>query len=270
VLLRSLRCLTLLACALGVGSLWGAQRESGPPAASSKPEAPARPQESNVPFVSTPAEESSAARDPEEQRAIERLKKDGGFVRGTADPGFHIFITGKTDRDSLKQLAAIPHLRWLYLSGDWITDDCLPQLRRLAPLRFLGLATPNVGDQGIQEIAGLSHLELLTLRGLKVTDDGLAPLARLSELSSLEITECPHVHGARLRDLAAMPKLTEVFLEDNALDEKELSQLRGCAALYRLVISDGHLTDAALPSLRGLSPSVKSIQLHNTRHSAWS
>jgi thiol-disulfide isomerase/thioredoxin len=197
---------------------------------------------------------ASSARGDDERDAIAKLNAAGATAGGEAASGFKVSIGPTAAPEAYAQLAKVPHLRWLILEGNWVTDAHLKELPRFnRALEILDLKAPNVGDAGVRSIAELTEVFLLLLHNLKVTDEGLAPLARLKKLANLELSECKGVHGAGLKHLRALPRFSTLQFRRSGLRDAELAHLHDLRHLRLLTIQEEQITDAAVPHLKGFA-----------------
>ncbi len=86
---------------------------------------------------------------------------------------------------SLAILAALKNISALHLENTPITDAGLPHLGSLEKLTYLNLFGTAVTDAGLKHLAGLSHLKSLYLAGTKVTTQGVSELKQ--QLPKVEI-----------------------------------------------------------------------------------
>jgi hypothetical protein len=185
-----------------------------------------------------------------EQQALENLKRAGAGVNSESF-GVQVFLSQKPSAALWEWLSQVPHLRRLYLLGDWVTDAELRQVARLSSVELLYLSAPHVGDEGLALITQLPNLEFLTLRKLTITDDGLAQLSRATRLTSLELIGCPRITGAGLQYLENLP-LTELFLEGRGLRDAGLAHLAQLPRLHRIEIRSEQISDLAAEHLKAL------------------
>jgi thiol-disulfide isomerase/thioredoxin len=191
--------------------------------------------------------------DSEEQQAVASLKKSGAVVSGGVEQGFHVAIGPKSGPRVIDDLAKLPHLRWLELDANWLTDAHIGKLRPLSKIEIVDLTAPRAGDRALEHIAAWPQVFSLTVDRLKLTDDGLAPLARLKKLASLAIRNSPRVQGAGMKYLRALPRLGWLEFQRTGLRDAELKRLLDMRALYRVILNDEHVTDAAVTTLKELA-----------------
>lgn len=106
-----------------------------------------------------------------------------------------------------------------------IDDAAIDAIATLPHLRFLFVQAEGLSDQGIVRFAEASQLDRLTLGSSAVTDSGLAQLSQLKRLSCLTIV-APRVTDAGLKLLEGMPSLTNVQLISTDVTAEGVDQLR--------------------------------------------
>jgi hypothetical protein len=111
------------------------------------------------------------------------------------------------------------------IDADRIDQEAVAAIATLPHLRFLNLRAEGLSDQGIALFSGGTELDRLTFRSAAVTDAGLAQLADLKGLSYLSIV-APQVTDAGLILLEEMPNLTFVQLISTGVTAEGVEQLR--------------------------------------------
>ncbi len=94
-------------------------------------------------------------------------------------------VGDKVPTEALRQLARIPSIQELNLSGVQLSDQDLASLAALKNLTELHLENTSITDAGLPHLAKLENLTYLNLFGTAVTDGGLKNLAVLKHLQSL-------------------------------------------------------------------------------------
>jgi len=170
-------------------------------------------------------------------------------------------IFGQVSDNDLNQLAALPQLDYLDLSGAAVRPDrgawfdssdyrheyplCLPRLKRLdAPgtvlqgadlagctgLHELDLSRTVVDRASASALGKLTALRILTLRGSTLDDDGLRELAGLTSLTTLDISDT-RVTDAGIQHLHALRSLQTLWIADTAITDAGFVALDGCPKL---------------------------------------
>lgn len=124
------------------------------------------------------------------------------------------------------KLASLPKLRTLNIGYTKVTDLCLEHLAATG-VKELMLYNTDVGDAGllkVAELGGLQQLTKLDLRGCKVTDNGIKALKALPELFALDING--PITDAAVDDLAAIPKLTVLYIEKSSITALGIARLK--------------------------------------------
>ncbi len=145
----------------------------------------------------------------------------------------------------LQQLARLPKLRELNLSGCSFTDRGLEIFRQLPELRRFELHWhKDVSDTGLAHLAACQHLERVDLMGSPAGDGTLAALVGKRNLRHLKT-------GTRTTD-AALPLLHEYPIFKMWHGGEERHSLMSAESELNHLMIDGPFTDAGLTHLRGL------------------
>lgn len=179
-----------------------------------------------------------------EQLVCAKLNHDIGYITtAEAETVTELDLSGVGIED-FSELAKLPNLRSLDLSGNSYTHIVLPQGLKLESL--------DISGNRIKDLSFLSSLS--TLKSLNAENNLIKDLSPLSSLHSLTALQ---LDGNLIRDLspvASLLKLEQLSLSDNKLmDISALSQL---TALKSLDLSNNQISDitplntlAALESL---------------------
>jgi len=115
---------------------------------------------------------------------------------------------GDNQISDLKPVASLTNLTDLYLSDNQISD--LKPISGLMNLTVLGLSRNQISD--LKPVASLTNLTYLDLSGNQISD--LKPISGLKNLTSLGLRGI-HISDLKLKPLAGLTKLTELYLIDN-------------------------------------------------------
>jgi hypothetical protein len=91
-----------------------------------------------------------------------------------------------SDND-LRPFHALPHVRWIKIIDQPITDAGMQHLAGLSELTMLELARTKVTDAGLRDLSGLHQLDFLGLSRTGITDGSLRILKTLDELQYLDL-----------------------------------------------------------------------------------
>lgn len=141
---------------------------------------------------------------PEEAQAAEQA-----WFKKLLGPGFY----GRVNcifgyplvRCGLEDLAALPELQQLELTGTRVDAAGLARLRSLPNLWILNLCGTNVTDTDLEQISELPCLEWLNLTNTGITDKGLERLKSLSHLRLLHLTNTRVTENGVKRLQSALP-----------------------------------------------------------------
>ena len=107
----------------------------------------------------------------------------------------------------LARIAGLEHVTSLQLGGSKaLTDDGVRQLARMPQLRHLDLSGTQITDRGLEVLRALPALESLSLSWTRVTDAGCAHLARCEGLQHVDLSATSTGDGA-IQALTGKPML---------------------------------------------------------------
>jgi WD40 repeat protein len=150
----------------------------------------------------------------------------------------------------LRHFEGLTKLRVLDLSETTVKGAGMSHLRRLTNLRRLVISHTPFTDVGMGSLGELTQLEQLDLRWTKVTAAGLGRIKALKGLRELNLDGIATDEG--LRQVAALSRLRELWVNRSAVTDKGLAHLKGLARLSRLDVAVTRATDAGLAQLAGL------------------
>ncbi len=111
------------------------------------------------------------------------------------------------------------------INAECVDETAVAAIASLPHLKFLLLRAQGMSDQGIVQFAAMKELDQLTFQSSTVTDAGLGQLTGIKRLSYLSII-APEVTDTGLILLAEMPNLTFVELISTAVTAEGVDQLR--------------------------------------------
>ena len=157
------------------------------------------------------------------------------------DPG-----AGQLTRVGYSQIARLPDLQDLWISGTSSSDGFLPYLGGLTQLRGLMIPEAHPTNSDLSQMADLTNLEGVAFDASQLPDAGFAVVAKWKRLVSLSVTNCQVSDLSPLND---HPDLEVIVLTRPDLAEPNqtplsLEPFRHCPELRQLVMS-GFLLDAS-------------------------
>jgi hypothetical protein len=163
--------------------------------------------------------------------------------------------------DILREIAAIPQLRWLHAQDIASGDDGFAALGRSVTLETLGARFCHaVSDRGVAALAGLPRLESLNIGGRRLTDAAFAPFAghtALVDLSPPLSADGAFAHIARIPNLERLMNMYNRSTTDAAT-----RHLEGHESLKWYGAYGTQITDESLGVLSRL-PSLEHVELDN-------
>ncbi|MEZ6061749.1 MAG: protein kinase [Planctomycetaceae bacterium] len=126
--------------------------------------------------------------------------------------------------DGILELAKLPKLQQLVISGDDITDAGLAGFAGNRTLEWLDISHTPVTDDGLRSLSDVRFLSTLDIGGTAVTDAGLAHLVSLTHLQTLCVDETRVTgNGLRLFDNHSLKRLQ---LSGDRIDDATVAHLR--------------------------------------------
>jgi hypothetical protein len=191
-----------------------------------------------------------ARADEEEDRAIEAIRKSGGYVALQNPPRGVRFLV-KTDVDAvMRELKHLKHLNMvIFQPGTPVTDEQLKGLAVVKGLTFLDVSSPHVTDKGLETVARHQGLEVLKISCKNTTYTGLKALAGLPKLRLLMYG----FQGTRagFHDARGFPRLEQLFTS-GMLTAEDLRGIGRITTLKELRLSRSTISDAGVNELTGL------------------
>jgi Leucine-rich repeat (LRR) protein len=153
--------------------------------------------------------------------------------------------------DDLPPLERFNHgrpLRWLHISGDCVTDETLPDLRKFPALDTLNLQNTRVTDATARRLAGMPNLTSIDFGGTSVTAAALDVLAALAGLEELAIDNTK-LHGEQLGQLRRLANLKRLTVGGRSFGAEGFEALAALPQVYGLTIRDPEFPPGELRSL---------------------
>lgn len=160
-----------------------------------------------------------------------------------------------------KQVEANPNAESLDLQYIEITDDAMAYVGKLKRLKTLNLQYTRVSDDGLKYLIDLP-IEYLNLLETSVTDKGMKYLGQMKNLNQLFL-HSTHVTDAGLADLKGLPLGDLSLANTNVTDKGVPSLLPFRKSLWKLDLSDTHVTNACIPTLSQME-ALDTLQLGGT------
>lgn len=160
-------------------------------------------------------------------------------------------------------LAMMPMLNSLSLKDTSITDTGVELLCRSRSLRHISLAGTQITDASLQALASMKSLESISLYGTSVSDPGIDYLSKSSSLKSLELTSTK-ITSEGIASLAAIPNLETIGLYE--ITDGDLEAISRCKKLkslkcqgFKYVTDEGLASISKIESLQKFSLSYSEI-----------
>ncbi|MCE9555260.1 MAG: hypothetical protein K8T91_18065 [Planctomycetes bacterium] len=161
-------------------------------------------------------------------------------------------VGGLINDASLRQLPVLPELQSLDLSHSDVTSAGLDLLSRQPRLTALHLMHQEISAAGIESIAKLPELKCLLLQGARIDAKALAPLAKAPKLTTLNLSGCSAIDDEALKHIGKIHTLTTLYLNNTAITDAGLLELRGLDNLSSLSILAPRVTSRAVGRLKAM------------------
>lgn len=135
----------------------------------------------------------------------------------------------------------------LNLSNTRVGDAVLEQVARMKKLHELDLNHTRISDAGIKHLTTCTELSAILIRGTQITDESLRELSRIPSLKRI-IADRTAVTVAGLKLLKPL-SLTQLSLDDTALDDEACGVLGGYETLESLHLQGTQITGVGLSKL---------------------
>jgi internalin A len=164
--------------------------------------------------------------------------------------------TKVTDR-GIAMLPRLKKLRFLNADAIAITDIAMASIGRLTLLEHLNLSDTGIGDAGLRELGDLHSLQGLYLDGTKITDRGAAEIAHIPSLLYLGIGNS-RITDAAMAALAPLTRLKRLdLLKAKQITDAGLASLARLPALEQLDCAETKVTPEGVVALLKSRPSLK-------------
>lgn len=147
----------------------------------------------------------------------------------------------------------------IVMKGDQFHDGHLDHLPNVASLE---IKSAEITDAGLQKLRRIRSLTTCWLHCPKVTDAGIASLAALPALSEVFLNDCPEVTDRGLLELKRAQRL--VLFGSNFTDQT-LTVLKAFPNLQQLTLRSDLLTDDGVGALTDL-PRLNTLDLSHCHH----
>lgn len=157
--------------------------------------------------------------------------------------------------DGLRELAKLPQLKKLAVSGQDITvdDKAIGFIVQMKDLEHLTIYATGITDAGLRIIGTLRKLQVLSIENNEaLTDAGLAHLVRLSTLKELWLNGAP-ITGEGLKHVARLENLERLHLNGTKVDDDALEQIAELRQLKQLTLIQTPVTGRGLKHLKNLT-----------------
>jgi Leucine-rich repeat (LRR) protein len=170
--------------------------------------------------------------------------------------------------EGLAHLGGLTSLKELNLSDCDFTDAGLSSLARLTNLQLLNLASsfgdsPQIKGTGLAALSGLTKLQVLVLDKNLVDDAALTHLKNLKGLKELYLEQTTRITGSGLANLAELPGLTMLSLNETKITDAGLDALKDVSNLEVLNLRGTLVRGSGIKSLHGLKK-LHTLNLGNT------
>jgi Leucine-rich repeat (LRR) protein len=215
----------------------------------------------------TVGEEFAAAASPTPEQSVAALKTKASFeitdadlarvasmVPANADITELDLKGAKITKEGLAQLAALPGLRSVNLTGCGLLGADWAGLSTAIQLEQLNLESAAINDESLAAIAPLVNLKSLNISRTQVTDAGFIHLTKLSRLESISCGNLI-ITGAGFEAFTgkhAGAPLREINVNNTGFGTYGFQHIDGMKSLQVLAAGTAGVNDQALQALRGM------------------
>jgi Leucine-rich repeat (LRR) protein len=187
-----------------------------------------------------------------------------GFSALAVLPKLHTLeLSGPVEDPSFEKLGLLAHLQTLRLDCPSLDDSAAAELAKLPQLRVLDLSGSKLSDVGLAQLGGLLQLQELYLDGTRVTRAGLEVIAKLPQLRVLGLDRTDVV-DAGVAALTGHPALEELRLDGTLVTDASVDVLLSMPALRRVSLARTVVSQAAVARLKG-HPKLDAINIDDIR-----
>jgi internalin A len=162
----------------------------------------------------------------------------------------------------LREVARLPRLRYLTLTGTKHTDAGLAALADAPALRDVILSGDVFGNAAAKHLARVESLRSLTFLGTRADGTGFAAFAE-TRLHTISLTR-GQISTAGLKELGMCRNVWMLTLDKSTIPEGGLKHLAGMTELYSLSTQESTIGDAGARRLAVL-PALRNLHLDDTK-----
>src|SRR5207249_4058176 len=122
------------------------------------------------------------------------------------------------------------------------------------------IASRKVTGEGLKDLAALKNLNQLYLNCPKFTDEGLKVVAVFKNLTMFQLFNGAGVTEAGIKELVALPKLTNLDLSYSGLNDAGLKELAALKRLTALTVRGTAVSDAGLKEFQKAVPKCQIVK----------
>jgi Leucine-rich repeat (LRR) protein len=159
--------------------------------------------------------------------------------------------------DSMRDIAALPHLRFLLCQDTSAGDDGFAALSRSQSIEFIwGRRCYNLKRRGFTALAAMPALRHLSVSCKNVDDEGVAALPRFPALQELMPMDVPDEGYRHIARCARLESLVLMYCRDTT--DAATAHITGLATLKKYFASYNRITDRTPEMLSGM-PSLEEV-----------
>lgn len=162
----------------------------------------------------------------------------------------HLANTKITDK-GLRTLQDLKWLNELNVDKTQITSAGMEYLAKLPNLIYLSISWTKVENAGLDHLLK-SHVRNLHLRSNKIDGKSLQLIARIKSLELLNLAECEDIPDSAYAQLAKLPKLQTLWLEDTSTADSTIPYITKIKTLKELELVGTSVTINGIKSLSRL------------------
>ena len=152
---------------------------------------------------------------------------------------------GMTAANFARFLKGADHLEVLFLTGNFLDDECLALIGRKKGMKTLVVDSKTITPEGWKNLAGLTKLERLDAPGTTFGDAGLKAIEGKTGLKWLTINDT-RITDEGMASLAGLTKLHDLYIEGTKITDKGMVHLKRMTELENLYVGRTDVTAKGL------------------------
>jgi Leucine-rich repeat (LRR) protein len=203
-------------------------------------------------------------RAPDVKAVLERLEKEFGcFNPQEKSVGLGDDLDETQLQKALDEVAKLPNLEDLKLTGEAVSDATVRRVSKLVTLKTLGFDETSVTGASLGELAKLPRLEFLSIMDSPLDDDAMSRLASVTSLRKVMLNYS-EISNSGVRHLCSLPALEGLYLKRTKVTDAVFQHVNTCPCLKELDVEETDVSDEGIQQLAGLK-TLRELCVRGTR-----